>query len=189
MAARLSAKGLTQAVHDNLRNLGLDVLHVVNLRVMFGNTAPPKAPSGAVDRFGRTAAAGTDPAYRPQQRQPAQMAEGRKISEIVCVQNQYNIAQRDDEALIDNLAPRRHRLCAVFSTRRVHAAAIVDAIAIAARLGATPMQVALAWLLRRSPNILLIPGTSSVAHLRENLSAAELELPDEVLKTLDNVAA
>ena len=103
------------------------------------------------------------------------------------MQNHYNLAHRDDDALIDDLAGARHRLCAVLPARRLHAAAVDDASDVATRLGATPMQVALAWLLHRSPNILLIPGTSSVAHLRENLAAAELELPQGAIAALDRI--
>ena len=106
------------------------------------------------------------------------------------MQNHYNLAHRDDDALIDDLAAAGHRLRAVLPARRLHAAAVVDAVG-RRRSGsdATPMQVALAWLLQRAPNILLIPGTSSVAHLRENLAAAELALPDDAIKELDNVAS
>ena len=104
------------------------------------------------------------------------------------MQNQYNLAHRDDDPLIDELAARRDRLCAVLPARRVLAAAIDGAQCVATQLGATPMQVALAWLLRRAPNILLIPGTSSVAHLQENLAAAELELPQEAIAVLDRIA-
>ena len=104
------------------------------------------------------------------------------------MQNHYNLAHRSDDALIDELAPRRHRLRAVLPARRLHAAAVVDPVRRRQRLGATPMQVALAWLLRRAPNILLIPGTSSVAHLRENLAAAELDLPEDAVRELDGVA-
>ena len=104
------------------------------------------------------------------------------------MQNQYNLAHRDDDALIDELAARRDRLRAVLPARRLHAAAVDRRFAMSAtRLGATPMQVALAWLLHRAPNILLIPGTSSVGHLRENLAAAELELPQDAMAGLDKI--
>ena len=103
------------------------------------------------------------------------------------MQNHYNLAHRADDALIDDLAPRRHRLCAVLPAGRLHPLQSSTLAEVAARLGATPMQVALAWLLHRAPNILLIPGTSSVAHLRENLAAAELVLPAQALTALDRI--
>ena len=120
---------------------------------------------------------------------PTQIAEGRRICEIVCVQNHYNLAHRDDDALIDDLARDGIAYVPFFPLggfTPLQSSTLSD---VAARLGATPMQVALAWLLRRAPNILLIPGTSSVAHLRENLAAAELELPDDAVKELDRVAS
>ena len=185
-----SAKALTQAVHDNLRNLGLDVLHVVNLRLMFkvdrpaeGSIVEPLTALAELQRRGLVQHIGLSNAT------PAQVAEARKITAIVCVQNMYNIVQRRDEALIDTLARDGIAYVPFFPLGGFTPLQSSALSAIAARLGATPMQVALAWLLRRSPNILLIPGTSSITHLRENLSAAELELPDEVLETLDNVAA
>ena len=119
---------------------------------------------------------------------PTQVAEGRRICEIVCVQNQYNLAHRDDDALIDDLARDGIAYVPFFPLggfTPLQSSTLSD---VAARLGATPMQVALAWLLRRAPNILLIPGTSSVAHLRENLAAAEFVLPDDVIRELDHVA-
>ncbi|TIP20066.1 MAG: oxidoreductase, partial [Mesorhizobium sp.] len=118
----------------------------------------------------------------------AQIQEGRKICDIVCVQNQYNLAHREDDALIDELA--RHGIAYVpfFPLGGFSPLQSSTLSGVAERLGAKPMQVALAWLLRRSPNILLIPGTSSVGHLRENLAAAELELSDEVLAELEGVA-
>jgi pyridoxine 4-dehydrogenase len=185
-----SAKALTQAVHDNLRNLGLDVLHVVNLRLMFkvdrpaeGSIVEPLTALAELQRQGLVQHIGLSNAT------PAQVAEARKITAIVCVQNMYNIVQRRDEALIDTLARDGIAYVPFFPLGGFTPLQSSALSAIAARLGATPMQVALAWLLRRSPNILLIPGTSSITHLRENLSAAELELPDEVLGTLDNIAA
>ena len=120
----------------------------------------------------------------------AQIAEAPRIVEIVCVQNNYNLAHRDDDALIDELAAAGHRLRAVLPARRLHAAAVRPRCPRWRRaLGATPMQVALAWLLQRSPNILLIPGTSSVAHLRENLAAAELTLSARCVATLDRIGS
>jgi len=183
-----SAEALTQAVHDNLRNLGLDVLDVVNLRIMFDRQGPAEgsieAPLTVVadlQRQGLVRHIGLSNVT------PAQVAEGRKIVEIVCVQNLYNIAQRQDDALIDELA--RHGIAYVpfFPLGGFSPLQSSTLSEVAAGLGATPMQVALAWLLRRSPNILLIPGTSSLAHLRENLAVADLALPDEAMARLDSL--
>ncbi len=120
---------------------------------------------------------------------PKQVAEGRGIADIVCVQNQYNLAHRDDDALIDDLAAAGIAYVPFFPLggfTPLQSAALSD---VAAKLGATPMQVALAWLLQRAPNILLIPGTSSVGHLRENLAAADVDLPQDALSALDRIAA
>jgi pyridoxine 4-dehydrogenase len=119
---------------------------------------------------------------------PAQIVEGRRLAAIVCVQNQYNLAHRSDDALIDDLAHDGIAYVPFFPLGGFNPLQSSTLSAVAARLGATPMQVALAWLLRRSPNILLIPGTSSLAHLRENLTAAALDLPAAALKELDGVA-
>lgn len=119
---------------------------------------------------------------------PAQIAEGRRIAEIVCVQNQYNLAHRGDDALIDDLARDGIAYVPFFPLGGFNPLQSSTLSDVATRLGATPMQVALAWLLRRAPNILLISGTSSVGHLRENLAAAELELSDDVLGELDGMA-
>jgi len=184
-----SAEALTQTVHDNLRNLGLDVLDVVNLRIMFkadgpaeGSIGEPLTALAELQRQGLVRHIGLSNAT------PAQVAQARKITAIVCVQNMYNIAHRHDEALIDDLAQDGIAYVPFFPLGGFTPLQSSALSAVASRLGATPMQVAIAWLLRRSPNILLIPGTSSVAHLRENLSAAELALPDEALAMLDNVA-
>jgi pyridoxine 4-dehydrogenase len=120
---------------------------------------------------------------------PAQVAEGRRIAEIACVQNHYNLAHRVDDALIDDLARDNIAYVPFFPLGGFSPLQSSTLSDIAQRLGATPMQVALAWLLRRAPNILLIPGTSSVAHLRENLAAAELDLPDEAAAPLDGMTA
>ena len=186
----MSPDELTQAVHDNLRNLGVDVLDVVNLRSMFGVHGPaeglleaPLTVLAELQRKGLVRHIGLSNVT------PTQIAEGRKICEIVCVQNYYNLAHRDDDALIDDLAADGTAYVPFFPLggfSPVQSSTLSD---VAARLGATPMQIALAWLLRRAPNILLIPGTSSVAHLRENLAAAELVLPDDALKALDSVAS
>ncbi|RWA76691.1 aldo/keto reductase family oxidoreductase [Mesorhizobium sp.] len=184
-----TADELEQAVHDNLRNLGLEVMDVVNLRIMFGVHGPAEGSIEAqvtklaeLQRKGLVRHIGLSNVTR------AQIAEGRKICDIVCVQNQYNLAHRDDDALIDELARAGIAYVPFFPLGGFSPLQSSTLSGVAERLGATPMQVALAWLLRRSPNILLIPGTSSVGHLRENLAAAELELPPEMLQKLDGVA-
>lgn len=181
---------LTAAVHDNLRNLGLDVLEVVNLRIMFdthgpaeGSIEPTLSVLAELQQQGLVRHIGLSNVT------PTQIAEGRKITEIVCVQNQYNLAHRADDALIDDLARDGIAYVPFFPLGGFSPLQSTSLNAVAARLGATPMQVALAWLLRRSPNILLIPGTSSVAHLHENLAVADLVLPDDVLAELDGIGA
>jgi pyridoxine 4-dehydrogenase len=185
-----SPEELTQAVHDNLRNLGLDVLDVVNLRIMInphhpaeGSIEAPLAVLADLQRQGLVRHIGLSHVT------PTQVAEGRRICNIVCVQNLYNLAHRDDDALIDNLARDGIAYVPYFPLGGFNPLQSSSLDAVAARLGATPMQVALAWLLRRSPNILLIPGTSSVAHLRENLAATSLALPDDAMRELDDVAS
>ncbi|MER9130778.1 aldo/keto reductase family oxidoreductase [Mesorhizobium sp. M0768] len=184
-----SAEELTQAVHDNLHNLGLDVLEVVNLRVMFdahgpaeGSIEAPLATLAELQRQGLVRHIGLSNVTA------AQIAEGRRMCRIVCVQNQYNLAHRGDDASIDDLARDGTAYVPFFPLGGFNPLQSSTLSKVAARLGATPMQVALAWLLRRAPNILLIPGTSSVVHLRENLAAADLELSDDVIKELDGVA-
>lgn len=181
---------LTQAVQDNRRNLGVDVLDVVNLRAMFdvhrpagGSIEKPLTILAELRHRGSIRHIGLSNVT------PAQIAEGRGICEIVCVQNHYNLAHRADDTLIDDLAREGIAYVPYFPLggfTPLQSSILSD---VARGLGATPMQIALAWLLRRAPNILLIPGTSSLAHLRENLSAAELDLPDEALTALDGVAA
>ena len=180
---------LTKAVHDNLRNLGLDVLDVVNLRIMFdvhgpaeGSIEPMLAVLAGLQRQGLVRHIGLSNVTA------TQVAEGRGICEIVGVQNMYNVAQRADDALIDELARDGIAYVPFFPLGGFSPLQSSHLSDVATRLGATPMQVALAWLLRRSPNILLIPGTSSVGHLRENLAAAELVLPDDAMVELDRVA-
>ena len=185
-----SREELAQAVRDNLRNLALDVLDVVNLRSMFdalhpaeGSLEAPVTVLADLQRQGLVRHIGLSNVN------PAQIAEARRICEIVCVQNYYNVAHRDDDDLIDDLARDRVAYVPFFPLggfTPLQSSTLSD---VAERLGATPMQVALAWLLRRAPNILLIPGTSSVTHLRENLAAAELNLPDDALMELDDVAS
>jgi pyridoxine 4-dehydrogenase len=185
----MSREELIQAVHDNLRNLGLDVLDVVNLRSMFGvhgpaegSIAEPLSVLAELQRQGLVRHIGLSNVT------PMQVAEGRRICEITCVQNHYNLAHRNDDALIDDLARDGIAYVPYFPLggfTPLQSSTLSD---VAARLGAKPMQVALAWLLRRAPNILLIPGTSSVAHLRENLAAAECTLPVDAIRELDSMA-
>ncbi|MBY3208868.1 aldo/keto reductase family oxidoreductase [Rhizobium laguerreae] len=184
-----SREELTEAVYDNLRNLGLDVLDVVNLRIMFdvhgpaeGSIEAPLTVLADLQRQGLVHHIGLSNVTS------RQIAEGRGITEIVCVQNQYNLAHRADDALIDDLARDGIAYVPFFPLGGFSPLQSSTLSDVAARLNATPMRVALAWLLRRAENILLIPGTSSVGHLRENLAAAGLALPDEALKQLDGVA-
>ena len=183
-----SREELTAAVHDNLRNLGLDVLEVVNLRSMLnahhpveGSLEAPLTVLADLQRQGLVRHIGLSGVT------PTQVADGKKICPIVCVQNQYNLAHRDDEALIDDLAAVGIAYVPFFPLGGFSPLQSAGLSEVAAQLGATPIQVALAWLLRRAPNVLLIPGTSSVGHLRENLAAAALELPDEVMDRLDGI--
>ena len=183
-----SPKELTEAVHDNLRNLGLDVLEAVNLRCMFsahgpseGSIEAPLSALAELQRKGLVRHIGLSNVT------PAQIEEGRRICAIVCVQNHYNLAHRADDALIDDLA--RHGIAYVpffplGGFTPLQSSILSD---VAQRLSATPMQVALAWLLQRAPNILLIPGTSSEAHLLENLAAADLDLPKDAIAALDTI--
>jgi pyridoxine 4-dehydrogenase len=184
-----SPEELTQAVHDNLRNLGLDVLDVVNLRCMFdphrpaeGSIEAPLTVLADLQRKGLVRHIGLSHVT------PTQVAEGRRICEIVCVQNHYNLAHRDDDALIDDLARDGIAYVPYFPLGGFSPLQSSSLDAVAARLGATPMQVALAWLLRRAPNILLIPGTSSLRHLRANLAVADCVLSDDSISELDHVA-
>jgi pyridoxine 4-dehydrogenase len=185
-----SAEELARAVHDNLRNLGVDALDVVNLRLMFDVHGPAEGPIEApltvladLQRQGLIRRIGLSNAT------PRQVAEGRLITDIVCVQNQYNLAHRGDDAFIDDLAAAGIAYVPFFPLGGFSPLQSGTLSEVAAGLGATPMQVALAWLLRRSPNILLIPGTSSLGHLRENLAAAALALPDEAMAALDRIGA
>jgi len=185
-----SASDLEKAVHDNLRNLGLDVLDVVNLRAMFdvhgpaeGSIEAPLTALAQLQQRGLVKHIGLSNVT------PTQVAQGRSIANIVCVQNQYNLAHRGDDALIDALAADGIAYVPFFPLggfTPLQSGALND---VAARLGATPMQVALAWLLQRSPNVLLIPGTSSVVHLKENLASAKLVLGREDLVALERLAA
>ncbi|MGN8169206.1 aldo/keto reductase family oxidoreductase [Agrobacterium sp. 22117] len=180
---------LTQAVHDNLRNLGLDVVDVVNLRAMFDVHGPAEGSlDEALDVLADLKQQGLIRHIGLSNVTAKQIEDAGKITDIVCVQNQYNLAHRHDDALIDTLASRGIAYVPFFPLggfSPLQSSALSD---VAAKLNATPMQVALAWLLQRSPNILLIPGTSSRGHLRENLAAATIELPSEALSELEKVA-
>ncbi len=185
-----SREELTQAVHDNLRNLGLDVIEVVNLRSMFnihhpaeGSIEAPLTVLADLQRQGLVRHIGLSNVT------PAQIAEGRRICDIVCVQNHYNLAHRADDSLIDDLARDGIAYVPYFPLGGFSPLQSDTLNSVAARLHATPMAVALAWLLHRSPNILLIPGTSSVAHLRENLGAAALTLSESDLRELNGIAS
>ncbi|HVY15573.1 MAG TPA: aldo/keto reductase family oxidoreductase [Rhodopila sp.] len=184
----LSAADLIQAVHDNLRNLGLDVLEVVNFRSILGIHGPeegsieaPLSVLADLQRQGLVRHVGLSNVT------PAQIEEGRRICEIVCVQNHYNLVHRADDALVDQLAGDGIAYVPFFPLGGFTPLQSSTLSAVAQRLGATPMQVALAWLLRRAPNIQVIPGTSSVAHLRENLAAADLDLPAEAVQALNRI--
>jgi pyridoxine 4-dehydrogenase len=186
----LSPQELSQAVHDNLRNLGLDVLEVVNFRTMGAVHAPAEgsieAPLSALAELQRR---GLVRHIGLSNVTPAQIEEGRRVCEIVCVQNHYNVAHRADDALIDELARNGIAYVPFFPLGGFTPLQSSILTEVARSLDTTPMQVALAWLLRRSPNILLIPGTSSPAHLRENLAAATLTLPADAVRALDGIAA
>ena len=180
---------LAAAVHDNLRHLGLDRLAVVNFRAMLGDGHGPaegsiEAPLTALAELQRQ---GLIQHIGLSNVTPTQVAEGRRICEIACVQNHYNLAHRSDDALVDALARDGIAYVPFFPLGGFSPLQSAGLSAVAERLDATPLQVALAWLLRRSPNILLIPGTASLAHLRENLAAAALHLPDDALADLDRV--
>jgi len=183
----LSRQELIDAVHDNLRNLGLDTLDVVNLRVggfmepSDGSIEAPLTVLAELQRQGLIRHIGLSNVT------PSQLAQGQSIAAIVCVQNAYNVVLRKDDGFVDDLAARGIAYVPFFPMggfTPVQSSILDDA---AASLHATPMQLALAWLLQRSPNILLIPGTSSVAHLRENLEASKVEIPRKVIGDLDSL--
>ena len=185
-----SAQELTQAVHDNLRNLGLDVLDVVNFRntgavhgPAEGSIEAPVSALAELQRRGLVRHIGLSNVT------PTQIEEGRRICDIVCVQNHYNLAHRADDALIDDLARNGVPYVPFFPLGGFNPLQSSILTEVARSLGATPMQVALAWLLRRAANILLIPGTSSLAHLRENLAVAALLLPAAAVAALDGIGA
>jgi aryl-alcohol dehydrogenase-like predicted oxidoreductase len=183
-----SAQELIDGVHSNLRNLGLDALDIVNYRVMGSGHGPEEGTiaeqiavladlrrAGLIRHVGLSNVTAT------------QVAEAQAIADVVCVQNNYNLVHRDDDALIDDLARAGIAYVPFFPLGGFTPLQSSTLSAVAARLGATPMQVALAWLLHRSPNILLIPGTSSVAHLHENLAAGQLTLSPQTLAELDTI--
>jgi len=179
---------LERGVHDNLRNLGLDALEVVNMRLMGDVHAPSE---GSIEKqitaLAELQQRGLIRHIGLSNATPAQVAEAQRIAKIVCVQNHYNLVHRTDDALIDQLAGQGIAYVPFFPLggfTPIQSSALTD---IAQTIGATPMQVALAWLLQRAPNILLIPGTSSVAHLRQNLAAASLTLSGEILAKLDAI--
>ena len=184
-----SPQELIDAVHDNLRNLGLDALDVVNLRMggfaepVEGTIAPQMETLAELQRQGLIKHIGVSTVSA------TQIKEAQGIAPVVCVQNLYNVAQRGDDALVSDLAQQGIAYVPYFPLggfTPLQSGVLDD---VAKEMGKTPMQVALAWLLHRSPNVLLIPGTGSVGHLRENLSAAEIVLPVEVIATLDAVGA
>ncbi len=183
-----SPQELRQAVHDNLRNLGLDALDVVNLRVggldapTPGSIAEPFTALAEMQREGLIKHLGVSTVNAEQ------VAEAQAIAPVVCVQNFYNIANRQDDALVDSLAEQGIAYVPYFPLGGFSPLQSDTLSHVAARLEASPMAVALAWLLQRSPNLLLIPGTSSVAHLRENVAGAALHLPEDALQELNGIA-
>lgn len=185
----MSAEQIEAQVHDNLRNLGVDVLDVVNLRVMFdpmrpseGSIAEPLAALVEMQRQGKVRHIGLSNVTAKQ------VAEGRALAEVVCVQNLYNVAHRADDALVDDLAAAGIAYVPFFPLGGFSPLQSTTLSSVAAELGATPMQVALAWLLRRAPNVLPIPGTSSLVHLQENLAARTLHLPASAMERLSSLA-
>jgi len=180
---------LIDAIHDNLPNLGVEQLQVVNLRVgppeqpAKGSIAEPLTVLAGLQRQGLIGRLGVSNVL------PEQLTEAQRITEIVCVQNLYNVARRNDDGFIDELAKQGIAYVPFFPLGGFTPLQSTKLDAMAAALRSTPMQVALAWLLQRSPNILLIPGTSSVGHLRENLKAASLPLPAHVVAELDSIGA
>jgi pyridoxine 4-dehydrogenase len=181
---------LTSAVHDNLRRLGVDAIDVVNLRIMGRGHGPSE--DSIAEKFTVLADLKRQGLIRHlglSNVTSAQVAEARGIAEVVCVQNMYNLAHRDDDALVDELAGLGIACVPFFPLGGFSPLQSSTLSEVATELGATPLQVALAWLLHRAPNVLLIPGTSSVAHLRENLAAAEIKLPAAALAKLDGIGA
>ncbi|MFP3569044.1 aldo/keto reductase family oxidoreductase [Paraburkholderia sp. SIMBA_030] len=186
----LEPEDIERGVHDNLRNLGVDVLDVVNMRIMGSVHAPAEgsiekqvAALAELQRQGLVRHIGLSNVTT------TQVAEAQGIAEIVCVQNHYNLVHRDDDALVDELAGKNIAYVPFFPLGGFTPIQSSALSKVARMIGATPMQVALAWLLHRAPNILLIPGTSSLEHLRENMQAAQWRLPDAVLAELDAIGS
>ncbi|RKP46200.1 aldo/keto reductase family oxidoreductase [Pararobbsia silviterrae] len=185
-----SAAELESAVHDNLRNLGRDVLDVVNYRAMFNVSGPGEGDIEApLTALAELQAKGLIRHIGLSNVTARQIAQGRTITDIVCVQNLYNLAHRHDEALIDQLAGDGVAYVPFFPLGGFTPLQADALSRTAEQCDATPMQVALAWLLQRAPNMLLIPGTSSVAHLEQNIASVDLRLPDDALAALDTIAA
>ncbi len=184
-----SPQELETAVEDNLRNLGLETMEVVNLRIMGGGLGPEEGSiAQRVETMAELQRKGKIRHIGLSNVTPTQVAEARGVVDIVCVQNMYNIARRADDNLVDQLAADGIAYVPYFPLggfTRLQSTALSE---VAAEMGASPLQVALAWLLQRSPNILLIPGTSSLAHLRENLAAVELQLSADAVRRLDTIA-
>lgn len=183
-----SKEELRQAVHDNLRNLGLDVLEVVNLRAMFDVHGPAEGSlEEALSVLAELRREGLVRHIGLSNVTLRQVEEARRIVPVACVQNMYNLVQRQDDALVNTLARDGIPYVPFFPLGGFSPLQSAELAKVARELGATPMAVAVAWLLRRAPNILLIPGTSSVTHLRENLAAAQLVLPDAALASLERI--
>lgn len=183
----MSRQALTEAIHDNLRNLGLDAIEVVNFRWMGDTHGAASSLIESVTTLAELKQQGLIRHLGLSNVTPTQLAEVQKITDIVCVQNQYNVAHREDDAFIDDLARQRTAYVPFFPLggfTPLQSSILENA---AKSLDATAMQVALAWLLQRSQNILLIPGTSSVEHLRENLKAAALQLPPQTVADLNEI--
>lgn len=179
---------LVAAVHDNLRNLGVDQLHAVNFRAMFDVHGPAEGSIALqVEALAKLKQQGLLRHVGISNVTPKQVAEARAVVEVACVQNQYNLAHRHDDALIDELAAAGIAYVPFFPLGGFSPLQSTTLSDVAATLAASPLQTALAWLMRRSPNILLIPGTSSRTHLRENLAAAQVDLDDEALDRLDAI--
>jgi aryl-alcohol dehydrogenase-like predicted oxidoreductase len=187
-----SAEELTSGLHDNLRNLGLDAIDIVNYRVMGDPRGHGTAEGSIAEQIEVLAGLKEQGLIRNigiSNATPTQIAEARTITDIVCVQNNYNLVHREDDKLIDDLAAKGIAYVPFFPLGGFSPLQSSTLNEVASGLEATPMQVALAWLLHRSPNILLIPGTSSVAHLRENLSAAQLSLSEATLEQLEGICS
>jgi pyridoxine 4-dehydrogenase len=185
----ISPEELTAGVHDNLRNLGLDVLDIVNYRVMgSGHGTEEGSIAEQVGVLADLRSQGLIRHIGVSNVTAAQVAEAQAITSVVCVQNNYNLVYRRDDALIDDLARQGIAYVPFFPLGGFTPLQSTTLSSVAQQLGAAPMQVALAWLLQRSPNILLIPGTSSVTHLRENLAAGQLVLSPQTVENLDGIA-